>query len=67
MKTFHLYFLRNTLQAEIQVIRKVTKTEWDAGVKGFISHAENDPDRRTDPGANFDWVLFMKMIQNHME
>ncbi len=47
-------------------IRKVTKTEWDAGVKGFISHAENDPDRRTDPGANFDWVLFMKMIQNHM-
>ena len=47
-------------------IRKVTKTEWDAGVKGFISHAENDPTRRTDPGPMFDWVLFMKMIQNYM-
>ena len=47
-------------------VRKVTKTEWDAGVKGFISHAENDPLRRTDPGANFDWILFMKMIQNNL-
>lgn len=47
-------------------VRKVTKTEWDAGVKGFISHAENDPSRRTDPGPKFDWVLFMKMIQNYM-
>lgn len=47
-------------------VKKVTKTEWDAGVKGFISHAENDPARRTDPGANFDWIGFMKMIQNEL-
>ena len=39
-------------------MERVTFEEWEAGKKGFISHAECDPSRRTDPGANFDWDKF---------
>jgi len=44
-------------------MEKVSKKEWDAGKKGFISHAECDPDRRTDPGENFDWEKFFSYMK----
>jgi len=51
-------------------MERVTIDEWNAGKKGFISHAECDPSRRTDPGANFDWDKFfayMKGMVNNIE
>ena len=46
-------------------VRKVTKNEWDAGVRGFISGAEAAQGIRPI-ALRFDWVLFMKMIQNEL-
>jgi len=46
-------------------VRKVTKNEWDAGVRGYISGFE-DIDVTNPVINNFDWVLFMKMIQNEI-
>lgn len=44
-------------------MERVTLEEWEAGKKGFISHAECDPARRTDPGANFDWDKFFSYMK----
>lgn len=43
-------------------VRRVTRAQWDAGARGFISHAELDPDRRTDPGQDFPWTWFLAAI-----
>lgn len=40
-------------------LRRVTRAQSDAGVAGFISHAERDPSRRTDPGREFPWAEFL--------
>lgn len=39
--------------------RRITRAESEARVAGFISHAERDPARRTDPGAGFPWNQFL--------
>lgn len=39
-------------------LRRITKAQSDAGEAGFISHAERDPARRTDPGRDFPWGEF---------
>lgn len=56
------------LYAEGIPLVKVTRAEWDAGEKGFISHAELDPGRRSDPGwvkdrgDTFPWQQFFDAI-----
>lgn len=55
------------LYAEGVPLAKVTKAEWDDGEKGFISHAELDPGRRSDPGwvkgkDTFPWQQFFDAI-----
>lgn len=39
--------------------RRITRVESGAGASGFISHAERDPARRSDPGAEFPWAAFL--------
>lgn len=39
--------------------RRITRAQSDARVPGFISHAERDPERRTDPGKDFPWDVFL--------
>lgn len=39
--------------------RRITRAESEARVPGFISHAQRDPTRRTDPGAEFPWAGFL--------
>lgn len=39
--------------------RRITRAESERRIPGFISHAERDPTRRTDPGAWFPWDLFL--------
>lgn len=40
-------------------LRRITRAQSAAGQPGFISHAERDPARRTDPGAGFPWGDFL--------
>lgn len=39
--------------------KRISAAEYRAGKAGFISHAELDPGRRTDPGTQFPWGLFL--------
>lgn len=39
--------------------RRITRAESEAGEPGFISHGERDPGRRSDPGEQFPWGLFL--------
>lgn len=39
--------------------RRITREQSDRRIAGFISHAERDPGRRTDPGPAFPWDLFL--------
>lgn len=39
--------------------RRITRAQSDARVPGFLSHAERDPARRTDPGPGFPWNAFL--------
>jgi hypothetical protein len=39
--------------------RRITRAQSEQRVPGFISHAERDPARRTDPGAGFPWSQFL--------
>lgn len=47
--------------------RRVSRAQSEAREPGFISHAERDPDRRTDPGRGFDWPLFLDTYEQIME
>lgn len=38
---------------------RITRAESDRRAPGFISHAERDPSRRTDPGPSFPWADFL--------
>ncbi|HTM85351.1 MAG TPA: N-acetylmuramoyl-L-alanine amidase, partial [Mycobacterium sp.] len=39
--------------------QRITRAQSENGGSGFISHAERDPKRRTDPGAAFPWAQFL--------
>lgn len=39
--------------------RRITAAQARARVPGFVTHAELDPKRRTDPGASFPWDRFL--------
>ena len=41
---------------------RINVTEAHSGHTGFVSHAQMDPTRRSDPGADFPWDLFMTLI-----
>lgn len=38
---------------------RITRAEAHAGKPGFLGHGDSDPGRRSDPGAGFDWDLFL--------
>lgn len=42
---------------------RITREESDRGVPGFISHAQRDPRRRTDPGQDFPWPEFLSRFR----
>ena len=46
--------------------RRITRAQSDNRVPGFISHAERDPSRRSDPGAAFPWELFLDFYKEFM-
>ena len=44
----------------------VTRAQVNAGKKGFTSHAQLDPGRRTDPGADFPWDRFLELTARRL-
>lgn len=41
---------------------KLTRQEFLAGRRGIVSHADVDPARRSDPGRDFPWDLFIGLL-----
>lgn len=39
--------------------KRITRAQALARTPGFIGHGEMDPGRRSDPGADFNWTLFL--------
>ena len=46
--------------------RRITREQSENREPGFISHAERDPARRTDPGEGFPWAAFLKEYEDQM-
>lgn len=50
--------------------RRINRAQSEARQPGFISHAERDPDRRSDPGnkaGQFPWDDFLDRFAHHMD
>ena len=47
--------------------RRITRAESDLRTPGFISHAERDPARRSDPGRDFPWDMFLEEFAKAMQ
>lgn len=43
--------------------RRITAAQYRAGEPGFVTHADLDPTRRSDPGAAFPWGQFLTMFE----
>lgn len=46
--------------------RRISRAQSDARVPGFISHAERDPARRSDPGKDFPWDVFLAAYRKEL-
>jgi hypothetical protein len=46
--------------------RRITRAESERKVPGFISHAQRDPRRRSDPGDDFPWTQFLDRYRSLM-
>jgi hypothetical protein len=47
-------------------VRRITKAQADAGVRGLIAHGDADPGRRSDPGRDFPWDRFLDLIRQQL-
>lgn len=46
-------------------LRRITRQQSGDRTPGFISHAERDPGRRSDPGSGFPWSRFFAAVDRH--
>jgi len=46
--------------------KRITKAEFDSGAKGIMAHADLDPLRRSDPGADYPWDLLFEKMEDDM-
>lgn len=47
--------------------KRISRADSEARRPGFISHAERDPARRTDPGAAFPWEQFLDLYAQELD
>lgn len=47
--------------------KRISKAESDARKPGFLGHGERDPGRRSDPGKDFPWKLFLDTYADAMK
>lgn len=40
-------------------LKRITRAQSAAGIAGIVTHADRDPGRRSDPGADFPWADFL--------
>ncbi len=45
-------------------LKRITRNEYFDRKPGFISHAELDPGRRSDPGEDFPWAYLFSLLQD---
>lgn len=45
---------------------RINRAQSEQRVLGFISHAERDPSRRSDPGKDFPWAAFLREYERVM-
>jgi hypothetical protein len=45
--------------------RRITPAQYRSGQPGFLSHAELDPGRRSDPGLAFPWTQFLERFAQY--
>lgn len=71
--------MRNAAKAAAEAVRDL-KRHWGVVVPiahisgtaarakkpGFTGHGETDPGRRSDPGADFDWARFLRMVREEL-
>lgn len=57
-------YIRDTRGYGIPPNRISVEQFW-AGEPGFITHAELDPGRRTDPGDQFPWFVFLSIFADY--
>lgn len=46
--------------------KRISRAESEDGKPGFTTHAERDPSRRSDPGANFPWDEFFELLDKEL-
>lgn len=61
----HARVLRDQYGVTVPAVR-ITRAQALARVPGFIGHGEIDTGRRSDPGASFDWTLFLSAYAEAM-
>lgn len=47
-------------------MKRITKAEYDSGKRGILAHADLDPTRRSDPGADYPWDLLFEKLEADM-
>lgn len=54
---------------QVSITARIVRFCWAKypNLKHIVSHARLDPDRRTDPGANFPWEEFKQQVLNAEE
>lgn len=45
---------------------RISAEDYRSGRPGFVSHAELDPTRRSDPGKTFPWMIFLDKFRRLM-
>lgn len=54
---------------KVVAARRITRTDSERGVTGFVAHGDRDPGRRTDPGTAppnlFPWDEFLARYRHH--
>ena len=48
----------------ITPLRRITRSQSDAGMAGFVTHGDRDPGRRSDPGTAFPWARWFELCAN---
>lgn len=60
--------LRDWVETQFRItipLKRITRQQSEDRQPGFISHAERDPGRRSDPGSEFPWDDFFAAIDRH--
>ena len=72
LERFAVWAAPRCIAYDIPVVRVKTKTGWNTGAKGFLTHAATEtwrgyPGRRRDPGQTFPWEQFFDLLNAEID